>query len=121
MQSVVADHGVNSNNFSVTAADFHMRAYTKTGKKPSSTPDLGAFISRSRRRPSSAANFRLLFICSICSTFHSRHVVLVSSPASFIPGNPFCRSASYSTTATEFARFRERVSPIIGILTAVFG
>ena len=37
-------------------------------------------------------------------------------PFRFIPSNPFCLNASYNTIATEFPRFSERISPIMGIL-----
>ena len=43
------------------------------------------------------------------------HESLCSLPSRSSPANPFCRSASYSTIAAEFPRFRERIFSIIGI------
>src|SRR5699024_10497665 len=56
-----------------------------------------------------------------CSDFLSHQARRCRCPSVSIPSNPFCRSASYSTMATEFPRLRDLMWPIMGIRTQVSG
>ena len=72
-----------------------------------------------KTRPEEFQKFHLTlsFVSYLIQISFYFHFNRCNSPCICIFSNPFCLNASYSTMETEFDRFKDRISPHIGIRT----